>query len=476
LTPLRTLGADFTIVRNPESSEQRSLNDSATSTVGARSDLSQVPTSHPPAFWFFFWGEFAERASYYGMRTLLPLYLTTVLRFDDADASSLYYAFKMSAYFLPLLGGIIADRWLGKYWTIVGFSVPYVLGHFILGIPERWACLVALVLLACGTGVIKPNISALLGQTYDDKRPGREALRTSAFMWFYFSVNIGALISMFALPFIRDHSGYAMAFQFPAWLMVLALAIFAAGKPFYSKETRVVRVITPEERIEQRRTLIRLAGIFLLIAFFWFAYEHNDSIWVYFARDSMYHGFRMPDWLPAWLGGGKQWTQQADSYQYVNSLFVLLSIPAFNIFFRLIDPEKRVFTSVRRVLIGFALTALASGVMALAAWFTDKGTQKVSAYWLIAAYIVLTLGEVLLYGTMLDLSYAAAPKSMKGFVTGCFLLTNTLGNLLNVFYGRLYQNSLKPLPFFLLTMVIVLAATLAFYFVGRRFEKNQSPA
>lgn len=452
------------------------MNDTAKSTTAASRDMGSVPNTHPPAFWFFFWGEFAERASYYGMRTLLPLYLTSVLRFDDADASSIYYAFKMSAYFLPLIGGIIADRWLGKYWTIVGFSVPYVMGHFILGIEERWACFIALVLLACGTGVIKPNISALLGQTYDEKRPGREALRTSAFMWFYFSVNIGALISMFALPFIRDHSGYAVAFQFPAWLMVVALAIFAGGKPFYSREERVVHSITPEERQQQRETLIRLAGIFLLIAFFWFAYEHNDSIWVYFARDSMYHGFRMPDWLPGWLGGGKQWTQQADSYQYINSLFVLLSIPAFNILFRLIDPEKRVFTSVRRVLIGFALTAAASGVMALAAWLSQDGMQQVSAYWLIAAYIVLTLGEVLLYGTMLDLSYAAAPKRMKGFVTGCFLLTNTLGNLINVFYGRLYQTRLTPMQFFLLTMLIVLGATVAFYFVGRRFERNQNSA
>lgn len=449
------------------------MNDASKTPTGGSPDVTQVPASHPPAFWFFFWGEFAERASYYGMRTLLPLYLTTVLRFDDADAGSLYYAFKMSAYFLPLIGGIIADRWFGKYWTIVGFSVPYVLGHFILGIPERWACLVALVLLACGTGVIKPNISALLGQTYDEKRPGREALRSSAFLWFYFSVNIGALISMFALPFIRDHSGYAVAFQFPAWLMVVALAIFAAGKPFYAKEVRVTRLTTPEERAEQRQTLWRLAGLFLLIAFFWFAYEHNDSIWVFFARDSMYHNFRVPDWLPAWLGGGRQWTQQADSYQYVNSLFVLLSIPAFNILFRAIDPEKRIFTSVRRVLMGFGLTAAASGVMALAAWFTNDGTRQVSAWWLIAAYIVLTLGEVLLYGTMLELSYAAAPKSMKSFVTGCFLLTNTLGNLINVFYGRLYRDYLNPTQFFLLTMVIVVGATVAFYFVGRRFEKNQ---
>src|ERR1700729_3831724 len=86
---------------------------------------TQIPTGHPPAFWFFFWGEFAERSSYYGMRAILPLYLTTQLKMPDDKASEWYYTFKMACYFLPLLGGFLADRFLGKYWTIVGFSVPY---------------------------------------------------------------------------------------------------------------------------------------------------------------------------------------------------------------------------------------------------------------------------------------------------------------------------------------------------------------
>src|SRR5438045_8065865 len=86
---------------------------------------SPAPTGHPPAIWFFFWGEFAERSSYYGMRTILFLYMTQALRLTDSDAAPLYSAFKMACYFLPLVGGLVADRWLGRYWTIVGFSVPY---------------------------------------------------------------------------------------------------------------------------------------------------------------------------------------------------------------------------------------------------------------------------------------------------------------------------------------------------------------
>ena len=106
---------------------------------------------------------------------------------------------------------------------------------------------------------------------------------------------------------------------------------------------------------------------------------------------------------------------------------MLVFIPVFNILFKVIDPQMKTYTPVRRVLIGFFVTSLASGVMMYAAHLTQGGTVLVTAWWMVLAYIILTAGEVLLYGTMLDLSYAAAPKSMKGFITACFLLTNTMG-------------------------------------------------
>src|SRR5438128_1326596 len=168
-----------------------------------------IPTSHPRGFYFIFWGEFAERCSYYGMRAILFLYLTQALTFPDTEAGPIYMAFKMSCYFLPLLGGFLADRYFGKYWTIVGFSVPYVLGHFVLGISSHIALVIALALLAGGSGVIKPNISTLMGLTYDQLRPGQSALRTAAFQWFYFSINVGALLSTFGLPAIRDHLAHS---------------------------------------------------------------------------------------------------------------------------------------------------------------------------------------------------------------------------------------------------------------------------
>lgn len=533
-------------------------------------------TRHPVALFFLCGGEFAERCSYYGMRAILFMYLTSVLLYADTAASPIYSWFKQACYFLPLVGGYIADRWLGRYWTIVGFSVPYVAGHFVLGIPNHIAMFIALALLAGGSGVIKPNISTLMGQTYDQQRPGQDQLRVAAFNWFYLAINVGALISMFSLPLVRNHyimshlpedvrqeaqvksdkgddisefvtpllreqyiinslptperaraeelakqgqdvfeglsdqqkevanaaaqkgqavavsilqSAYQVAFAFPAWLMVLALVVFAAGKRTYALEKPERRVLTPEERQLQWQTLGRLFGIFALIVLFWFGYEHNDTLWVAFTRD--YVDLRVPF---------INYTVSPDNLQFLNSLFVIILIPVFNVVFVYLDPETRIFTRMNKILAGFLLTAAAVGIMSLAGFLAqghteelkeagktiEVATAKVSVLWPAAAYIVLTFGEVLLYGTMLELSYSAAPKSMKGMITACFLVTNTIANFLNVWWTPLYGGSLKdavakrgslmPGQFFGITALVVFAAGIAFIFVGRKFQQSQAEA
>src|SRR5690349_5923564 len=92
--------------------------------------------SHPTGFWFFFWGEFAERCSYYGMRAILARYMADQLALGQDNAGTYNSFFIAACYFLPLLGGWVADKFFGKYWTIVGFSIPYILGHVILGVES----------------------------------------------------------------------------------------------------------------------------------------------------------------------------------------------------------------------------------------------------------------------------------------------------------------------------------------------------
>lgn len=461
------------------------------------------PQGHPPALWFIFWGELAERSSYYGMRAILFLYMTKALGMATDVAAPAYSGFKAACYMLPLLGGYIADRWLGRYWTIVGFSVPYVIGQFLLAeFPNELAMFVALGLLAGGSGVIKPNISTMMGETYDEKRPGQARLRSSAFLWFYFSINIGALVSMLALPLVRQHyimndsritpevrvqletalaqgkdilpltpdavlkDAFGVAFRIPAWLMVGSLIVFALGKPYYAHKRPEVHHLTPEERRLQWQTLVRLFGIFGLVVLFWFGYEHNDTLWVDFISNHV--NLKLPF---------ADKTIAPDQLQFLNALFVIILVPTFNFLFSKLDPQVKLFTPMRKVLTGFILTATAVAIMATAGFIVgaDPNT-KVSVFWPASAYIVLTFGEVLLYGTMLEIAYTAAPKSMKGFVTACFLLTNTLGNFLNMVWMPLYGKTIAPGPFFAATAGCVAFAAIAFVIIGKQFERSQAEA
>jgi hypothetical protein len=246
----------------------------------------------------------------------------------------------------------------------------------------------------------------------------------------------------------RATQGTVLGIIFVAVVALVARSVMAAGRRTFAVEKHDGREMTPEEQGQRRQSLAWLLAIFGLVILFWFGYEHNDTLWISFTQD--YVDLRLPFQIPllslSWPTKVVWITSVApDQLQFLNALFVIILVPVFNIMFGYLDPKMKTFTPMRKILAGFILTAAAVGIMAAAGTLVhtesvgDKlvATNKVSLYWPAMAYIVLTFGEVLLYGTMLDLSYAAAPKSMKGYVTACFLLTNTLANFLNILWtGR----------------------------------------
>ncbi|HXG11687.1 MAG TPA: oligopeptide:H+ symporter [Gemmataceae bacterium] len=559
---------------------------------------------HPVGFWFFFWGEFAERCSYYGMRAILAMYMAEQLGLGQDNAATYMSVFIGACYFLPLIGGWIADNYLGKYWTIVGFSIPYILGHVILGIENVTCLVIALALLAMGSGVIKPNISTLMGLTYDQQRPGQTKLRSDAFAIFYFSINVGAAISQFAMPPIRSNYGYAVAFLFPAALMGVAFLIFAAGKPFYGRETVGAAERTPEERAERWRVLGRIFGLFFLIMFFWAMFDQAASTWIFFTEacmDRHIFGYEM----------------DADQMQFFNPVLILILLPPITVLWRVLGNRGINVRPTDKMVLGFLLTFGCMGVMAFAAWragtaelrpgmaqavekdrkkqnmrlvvegagqrlafdapmridatsqtavvasYTETrgeganrttaavtlaltgadvlklvpaaegGTasdgsrtlrvegeiqklvrtvklgdaeprketllegdlkasitgpmkvnerwfvapkDQVTVWWLVLAYIVITVGEVLISVTGLELAYTAAPKSMTSFVTACWLLTVALANwLINIPVTRLYTQ-MQPMAYFGMLTAAMLAVSIAFIFVAQRFKRHSQAA
>lgn len=410
---------------------------------------------HPKGFWFVFWGELAERASFYGMRTVLALYLVDELRFGEAGAASVMSFFLAACYLAPLLGGFIADRLLGRFGTITAFAIPYLAGHVVLGaVPTRAGLAIALLLLALGSGAIKPNTSTLMGMIYEAEK--KTALLGRAFSYFYASINVGAAAASLSLPLARERWGYATALMIPAVLMAAAFGLFVLGKRFYPAEP-ARKAPAPAERAAARATLGRLAGLFGLIAVFWFVFDQSTSTWIFFARER----------ADLVLWGSVKMTP--DQIQGANPLFILALTPLFNqLWARLARRRGAEVPDTRKMLWGFWIVTVAMGVMALAGWLSNGA--KVSVWWLLGATFVITLAELCISVVGLELAYRRAAPGTKSAVTAAFLVTvfvgNTFGGLFAGLYGRV-----SPGAYFALQALIVGAAALLFKRVAAPLER-----
>jgi len=190
---------------------------------------------------FIVGNEFCERFSYYGLRTILLVYLTEELQLDEDVSTSLYHAFVVACYFFPMLGGHIADTYWGKFKTIVVLSGVYCCGSTlmsvtavpqILDVVGLWGVGSALLLVAIGTGGIKPCVSAFGGDQY---KPHQAAQQATFFSIFYFSINVGSMMSTIVTPVVKERFSYAAAFALPAALLVTATLIFISGSSRYIK-------------------------------------------------------------------------------------------------------------------------------------------------------------------------------------------------------------------------------------------------
>jgi len=416
---------------------------------------------HPRGFWFIFWGELAERASYYGMKTLLLLYMIQKLGYADANSATVVSLFTAFCYILPIVGGYIADHYLGKFKTIIYFAIPYIMGHIILGtFTSEIGLYTALLLLAGGSGSIKPNISTLMGLMYQKEH--KTHLMTQAFSWFYMAINIGAAITTFWLPIIRDHYGYSVAFMAPTILMVVSLGIFFFGKKYYPKEEikRGRREIkTPEQKQEERTALIRLSGLFLLIVFFWSIFDQSYSTWTLFARDYMILDLTIFSWT---------WHIPPDAVQSLNPVLIVVMTPLFAwLWSRTDKDETHKLSSPRKMLIGFFLVILCMALMSVAGYLGVK--EKVSIAWELGAYILITMAELCISVVGLQLAFEEAPDRMKSMITGIWLFTVFLGDTLAAWFSRIYT-TMTPGNYFGMMTIMIAVVTLLFYYVGRRFE------
>lgn len=322
---------------------------------------SQEPSSdarpYPKAVFFIIGNEFCERFSYYGMRTILTLFLINVLMFEEHTAKSVYHGFIMACYFTPVLGAMIADSYLGKFRTIFYISIVYAIGNITLAVSatpalvsHTWIPMIGLAVIAFGTGGIKPCVSAFGG---DQFMPGQEKQLEQFFSLFYLSINAGSLLSTFITPILRVQRClgqmfcFPLAFGVPAALMVFALVLFVIGKPMY-------RMVPPAGNVVVRV----LQCIWHALSRKMRGAEKKDH-WLDYADDAfeksliadikdVLHVLVLYAPLPVFWAlfdqQGSQWTLQAnkmdgeilgyqvlpDQMQLVNPLLILALVPVFS--------------------------------------------------------------------------------------------------------------------------------------------------
>lgn len=385
-----------------------------------------MATSQPTGLPFIVANEAAERFSYYGMKAILVVFMTTLLMgqnghldpMSETEASLWYHIFSMGNYLFPIIGGILADVYWGKYKTIVLLSVVYCLGHAALAADStRLGLAIGLSLIALGAGGIKPCVSAHLGDQYNVED---EATIERGFGLFYLAINIGAFLAILFIPIILDRYGPEAAFAVPGIMMAAATVVFTLGRNTF-RTIAPVGLLEYKNRLfapSSRQSLIKLAVFFIILSIFWSLFDQTGSSWVVQAN-KMDTSVFIPGWgqtqiLPAQI-------------QAANPLLVLILVPLTTY---IIYPKLGRHCSISplsKMTAGMFFAAAAFMLVAYTQSLIDAG-QRPSIMWQGAAYILLTIGEVLVSITSLEFAYTRAPRSLKSLVMGMYFLSVALGN------------------------------------------------
>lgn len=445
---------------------------------------------HPPGLLILFFSEMWERFSYYGMRGLLKLYMANYLfvtarealqgckqktppcppvQGDPSDvflwdaisgllpanpqesASLLYGTYTALVYATPLLGGIVADRWLGQRKTVVVGAVLMAAGHFVMAIES--AFFVALALLILGNGAFKPNVASQVGSLYAPGDPRRDG----AFTIFYMGINLGAFICNFVCGTLAAIYGWHYGFAAAGVGMLLGLTVYLAGQRYLAPDT-LTRARLDNKPTQQaldaneKRRVWALIALCALNIVFWAVYEQQGNTMQSWADERtvwpVVFGFQLPS---TW-------------FQSMNPFFIILFAPLLDVFWRWQARRGTEPTSVSKMAIGSTLLGVSFVVMVAGAQAVGDG--KGSLLWLLVCVSMLTVGELYLSPVGLSLVTKVSPARIVSMMMGMWFLSSFLGNFLSGAIGVLYTRWSHE-AFFLLLTALGVGAGLAMWAFNR---------
>jgi len=419
---------------------------------------------HPRGLPTLFFMEMWERFSYYGMRAFLILYMVAPasaggLGFADADAASVYGTYTGSVWAAAIFGGLVADRFLGQYRSVLVGGIVIALGHFTLAFKALPFFYTGLALIVIGTGLLKPNVSTLVGSLYG----AGDSRRDAGFSIFYMGINLGAFIGPLVAGYLAQRVDWHAGFACAGVGMALGLVQYVLGKqrlqPALDRLAAQPKGASAGEpsrssggfTAEEWKRMVAIVVLFLFAALFWGAYEQAGSTLNLFAdrytRLSML-GFSFPS---SW-------------FQSVQPIFVILLAPVFAWLWMWRGPREP--SSPAKFAWGLLFMGLSFLLLVPAASIAQGAVGvRVSPWWLIGAYFISELGELCLSPVGLSVVTKLAPVRIVGLMMGVWFLSNALGNKLAGWAAGFFSSMPLPTLFGAVTAVTLAAALLMFLFV-----------
>ncbi|HSP16929.1 MAG TPA: peptide MFS transporter [Thermoanaerobaculia bacterium] len=379
---------------------------------------------HPRGLATLFFTEMWERFSYYGMRALLILYMvgSTMqpgLGFGEKKAAQIYGIYTMAVYLMGIPGGFVADRFLGHYRAVLIGGIIIACGHFSMAVPGLPFFYFGLLLIVIGTGLLKPNVSTIVGTLYtrDDTR------RDAGFSIFYMGINLGAFIAPLITGWLGQKINWHIGFAAAGVGMVAGLIQYVMGKKYLTPVSEVVK--KTEDRGPRTEDVnaplttadwMRIGAIGILTLFallFWAGFEQAGSSLNLFAdRATRLQIFG--------------WTYPSSWFQSVEPLFIITCSPLFAwLWIKLGRLEP---SSPAKFTLGLAFLCLSFLLIVPAAHIFERGNVRVSAMWLIGLYFLQAIGELCLSPVGLSMVTKLAPARLVGLMMGVWFFATAMGN------------------------------------------------
>jgi POT family proton-dependent oligopeptide transporter len=389
---------------------------------------------HPVGLYVLFFTEMWERFSYYGMRAILVLYLVAQSRGDNpglgwtnGEALALYGWYTMLVYVASIPGGWIADKFLGQKKSVLYGGILLVAGHSILAVEQLWAFYSGLGLIIAGVGMLKPNISTMVGGLYKQG----DIRRDKGFTIFYIGINVGAFLSSLIVGYVGEVHGWHYGFGLAGIGMAAGLIQYVAGLKYLKQvgnflgtseniieKEAMKKSLTP---IEKDRVVVLFIS-FLLVIVFWGAFEQAGGLMNIYASEKtnrMLMGWEVP----------------ASWFQSLNAMFIIFLGTSVAGYWAHRKLKGKLSTGLFKMIVG--LIIMGTGFFFMTAASMEYESQGASAmYWLVLAYLFHTVGELCISPVALSYITKLAPLKYASLMMGVYFAMTGFGNKLAGLLGE----------------------------------------